>query len=391
MEIGGTSCDVMLMSAGDVPVTEDLVVGGYHLATPSVAVHTIGAGGGTIAHVDDGGLLVVGPAGAGADPGPAAYGRGGSLPTVTDAQLVLGRLQPGPYADGAIVLDAGLAATAIEHHVALPLGLDVETAAAGIIRLLEQHLLQAVERITLERGRDPRRLTLVAAGGAGPMHGCSVGRALGCRHVLVPRLAGAFCAVGMLHSDVRHDLTSVATGRLDETDRAALTERFDAMVDEGRERLTAGGFESDDCHFDRSVELRYPGQQASLRVSASGDVRAAFEALYESLYGHVQPGGVVEITGLHVAAIGRLPAMARPHRQPAAAPPSPFRRQRMWIDPDCGHAEVPVYRGADLAPGHTVPGPAIVEERTTTVVVLPGDTLCVTPGDDLLISLGGCG
>ena len=386
MEIGGTSCDVMLMTGGDVPVTEDLVVGGYHLATPSVAVHTIGAGGGTIARVDDGGLLVVGPAGAGADPGPAAYGRGGTLPTVTDAQLVLGRLQPGPYADGAIVLDADLAATAIERHVATPLGLDVETAATGIIRLLEQHLLQAVERITLERGHDPRRLTLVAAGGAGPMHGCSVGRALGCRQVLVPRLAGAFCAVGMLHSDVRHDLTAVATGRLDEIDPAALTGRFEAMEDEGRARLAAGGFGADDSRFERSVELRYPGQQSSLRVPASGDLRAGFEALYESLYGHVQPGGAVELTGLRVAALGGLPPMARPHRPPAAAPPSPGRRQRMWIDPECGHGDVPVYRGEDLAPGHTVAGPLLVEERTTTVVVLPGDTLHVTPGDDLLIT-----
>jgi N-methylhydantoinase A len=190
---------------------------------------------------------------------------------------------------------------------------------------------------------------------------------------------------------VRHDLTSVATGRLGEIDEVALNERFDAMENEGRERLTAGGFGPDDCHFERSVELRYPGQQSSLRVAAGGDVRAAFEALYESLYGHVQPGGVVEITGLHVAAIGRLPVMARSHREPVAAPPAPLRRQRMWIDPACGHADVPVYRGADLAPGHTIPGPAIVEERTTTVVVLPGDLLGVTPGDDLLITLGSCG
>jgi N-methylhydantoinase A len=223
------------------------------------------------------------------------------------------------------------------------------------------------------------------------MHGCSVGRALGCRRVLVPRLAGAFCAVGMLHSDVRHDLTAVATGPLDEVEPAALGERFEAMEAEGRARLDAGGFEPDDCRFDRSVELRYPGQQSSLRVPAAGDPRAAFECLYENLYGHVQPGGVVELTGLHVAAIGALPPMARPHRQPATAPPSPVRIQRMWIDPQSAHLDVPVYRGADLAPGHTVAGPLLVEERTTTVVVLPGDTLQVTSGDDLLVTLGGCG
>ena len=182
----------------------------------SVDIHTVGAGGGTIAGADAAGLLFAGPRGAGAMPGPAAYGRGGEEPTVTDAQLVLGRLAPGPYAGGAVSLDLERAETALRTRVGEPLGLGVQEAAIGVIRLVEQNLLQAVERISIERGRDPARFVLVACGGAGPMHGAAVGRRLGVQGVLVPRLAGVFCALGMLNADVGQDFARVFIARLDE-------------------------------------------------------------------------------------------------------------------------------------------------------------------------------
>ncbi|MCH2506598.1 MAG: hydantoinase/oxoprolinase family protein, partial [Dehalococcoidia bacterium] len=181
MEIGGTSCDVTLMGEGQVAVTDELMIDGYHVATPSVDIHTVGAGGGTIARVDEAGLLHVGPHGAGARPGPACYGLGGLEPTVTDAYMVLGRLRPGPYAGGSVTLDDALARKAVLDKIATPLDITVEEAATGIIRLLEQNLLHAVEHISIQRGHNPRRFTLVAAGGAGPMHGSGVARALGCR------------------------------------------------------------------------------------------------------------------------------------------------------------------------------------------------------------------
>ena len=163
MEIGGTSCDVMVMARGQVPVADELLIDGYHLTTPSVEIHTVGAGGGAIAWVDDAGLLHVGPQGAGARPGPAAYGLGGEQPTVTDAQLVLGRLRPGPLAGGAVTLDGALARQAVEDKLARPLGLSVEEAAAGVIRLLEQNLLHAVERLSIERGHNPATTLLPLA------------------------------------------------------------------------------------------------------------------------------------------------------------------------------------------------------------------------------------
>ena len=215
MEIGGTSCDVLLMSNGEIATRDDVDIAGYHVSTPAIDIHTIGAGGGTIAGVDDAGLLFVGPEGAGADPGPACYGGGGTLPTVTDAHLVLGRLRPGKSAGGTLDLDLDAAREAIDVHVAQKLGMSIEDAAAGIIELVEQHLLSAVEHISIERGHSPRRFTLVAAGGAGPMHGASVAAGLGCARVHVPRDAGALCAIGMLHADVRQDFTRFLLGPID--------------------------------------------------------------------------------------------------------------------------------------------------------------------------------
>src|SRR6185436_10898289 len=242
MEIGGTSCDVMVMAKGDVAMSDQLIIDGYHLTTPSVEIHTVGAGGGTVAWVDSAGLLHAGPHGAGARPGPAAYGLGGENPTVTDAQLVLGRLKPGPLAGGAVSLDGGLARRAIETKLAKPLKLSVEDAAAGVIRLLEQNLLHAVERLSIERGHNPATFTLVAAGGAGPMHGAAVARALGCKRALLPRAAGAFCAMGMLQSDIRQDYMHVFLADLDTLDRDELEAGFSELETRAREALGREGF-----------------------------------------------------------------------------------------------------------------------------------------------------
>ena len=241
MEIGGTSCDVMLMSRGEVAMKDDLMIAGYHVSIPSIDIHTIGAGGGTIAGVDSAGMLYVGPQGAGARPGPACYGLGGTEPTVTDAQLVLGRLRPGAYAASGLTLDLDAARKAIETRIAQPLGLSLEDAAAGIIAMLEQNLLHAVEYISIERGYAPRRFTLVAAGGAGPMHGTNVARGLGCRRVYVPRDAGALCAIGMLHADVRQDFQTYIKGKLDELEPGHVDGELAKLADQAHAALQVRG------------------------------------------------------------------------------------------------------------------------------------------------------
>lgn len=393
MEIGGTSCDAMLMAGGQVAVTDEFQIAGYHLALPSIDIHTIGAGGGTIAGVDGAGLMYAGPAGAGAVPGPAAYGIGGTEPTVTDAQLVLGRLRPGPYAGGSVTLNLDRARDAMDRVLATPLGIDVEAAAAGIIRLVEQNLLHAVQRISIERGHDPRRFVLVACGGAGPMHGASVGRLLGCAKVYIPRLSGAFCAIGMLHANVRHDLVRVTFAPLDDADPDQLNRRFAEMEADAREMLAADGFDDTASGFARALDLRYRGQQWDVRVPLdegrihAGRVRKAFEAEHERLFGHHQPGGHVEITKLRLAAIGRLPPI-RPAAAPAATgAPEPVERRPVWIDAATGWREVAVYAGADLRAGHRLPGPLIVEEETTTLMIGTADTVEVDAAGNYVVHL----
>ena len=393
MEIGGTSCDVMLRADGRVAVTDRLEVGGYDLVSASVDIHTVGAGGGTIAGADAAGLLFAGPRGAGAVPGPAAYGRGGEEPTVTDAQLVLGRLAPGPYAGGAVSLDLERARAALRARVGEPLGLSVQEAAIGVIRLVEQNLLQAVERISTERGRDPARFVLVACGGAGPMHGAAVGRRLGARGVLVPRLAGVFCALGMLNADVGQDFARVFIAPLDADTANEARSLYAALEAEAHTWLHEGGFDADTMRFEREADLRYAGQQWDVRVAGTPvnvpELRAAFEREHDRLFGHIQPDSTVELTKLRVVGIGTLPPLAPVRAEASDTTPEAMSVRDVYAfgprgEPR-GFAPTPVYRGADLRPGHRLEGPLLVEEQTTTVVVGPHDRIEVLRSGDLLV------
>ena len=394
MEIGGTSCDVILMTNGEVSFSDRLDIGGYTCILPSVEVHTIGAGGGTIAHVDAAGLLHVGPEGASSRPGPACYGLGGQAPTVTDAQVVLGRVKPGPMAGGAVVIDPDRARAVIGDLIAKPLGLSVEDAAAGIIRLMDQKLLHAVQRLSSERGYDPRRLTLVAAGGAGPLHGCSVGRALGCRQVFLPRLAGAFCALGMLHSEVRHDFMRVHFADLDAADHPALDRLFKELEDDACTTLRREQFEVGAIGLIRALDLRYIGQQWDITVPVSGEfdavrIRHDFDIEHDRLFGHTQPGGLIEITKVRVAGIGKLPPLQQQRPEPASGAARSIGTRLVWTSPDAGWCDLPVYGAGSLAPGHTVEGPAVIDEATTTVLVGAGDRLRVDETGNFLVTFDG--
>ncbi len=393
MEIGGTSCDVAVMIDGTVSVIDGLEVGGYHLNIPAIDVHTIGAGGGTLAAVDRGGLLTVGPQGAGADPGPASYGRGGTRPTATDAHLVLGRLRPGRSAGGAIDLDEGLAVKALTADIGEPLTLDHEGAAIGLITILEQHLRQAVETITIERGRDPGRMTLVAAGGAGGLHGSTIARSLGCRQLVIPAEAGVFCAVGMLHSNLRRDLSRSLIGRLSDLGAEGLVDALNEQERQAEALVAADWPDGLHTRLARFIDLRYPGQLWSVRVAIDGDVseqgvRLGFEGEYQRLYGHIQPDGILEVTSVGVTVEGLLDTVAPTivDSAPAGGPPV-LARRRCWLGPETAWSEVPVYDGADLGAGLVLDGPYIIEAATTTVLGLPNDRLTVRGNGDLEVEL----
>ncbi|MEN4966759.1 hydantoinase/oxoprolinase family protein [Brucella intermedia] len=385
IEVGGTSCDVTLMEHGSVSMTDQIVVDGYHLNIPSVDIHTVGAGGGTIASVDGAGLLKAGPEGAGSTPGPASYGRGGTRPTVTDAQLVLGRLKPGPYAGGVITLSLENAVDAINNHVAKPLGLSITDAAAGVLQLVEQNILHAVEQASLEKGYNPRDFTLVACGGAGPLHGPSTARLLGCSSLYIPRLAGVFCAFGMCNSDLRHDYVRSWLNELDSVENSSPTQleaAFEEMQLEAADVLTREGFTSDKTLLKRSYDLRYFGQQWTIPVECSSTdaatIRAAFEQVYQRLFGYVQPAGAIEVVNLRLAAIGKLDALRVATASADISDPVAISRRPVWVDKELGFVETPVYDGTRLLPRQKLTGPAIIEEATTTLMLGAGDKLTMT-------------
>jgi N-methylhydantoinase A len=273
-----------------------------------------------------------------------------------------------------------------------PLGLDVEQAAAGMIRLMDQKLLHAVQRLSTERGHDPRRFTLIAAGGAGPLHGSAIGRALGCRRVYLPRLSGAFCALGMLHADMRHDYVRMHMARLDGADRARIEAIFGALEAEANATLSNEGFAGPTARLVHALDLRYLGQQWDVTVTIDKGfdttaIRRAFEKEHDRLFGHIQPGGIIEITKLRVTGIGTLPRLTQAHPQKANAAATPSEHRKVWTDASSGWQSVPVYEGAQLAPGHAVMGPAIVNEQTTTILVGAGDRLEVDAAANFNIAI----
>jgi N-methylhydantoinase A len=362
-DMGGTSCDVCVVTGGRVPAVAAREFGGRPIALPTVDVHTVGAGGGSIAWRDAGGALRAGPRSAGADPGPAAYGHGGTEPTVTDANLVLGRLPAGGSLAGGVRLDA----TAAEHAVArlaAELELDPVACAEGIVRVADAEMARAMRVMTVERGADPRPWALLAFGGAGALHAAAIADGLGMRRVLVPRGSGVLSAIGLVAAERRRDVQRSVVRRGDELTEAALA----GDVGELAAAATAG---LDGAEVRPAFDVRYAGQSHELTVPgaerpALGDLRAAFEAEHEARYGHHDAGADIEVVTVRVAA-----ALPAPELRPGAAigtgPSRSWRPVRFAGD----WHETQVLRG-DGAAGATVDGPAIWELDDTTVAVPPG-------------------
>ncbi|MER9858825.1 MULTISPECIES: hydantoinase/oxoprolinase family protein [unclassified Mesorhizobium] len=381
MEIGGTSCDVMLYNNGHVEETTQIKIAGYPAVTASVEVNTVGIGGGTIAYVDTGGMLHVGPRGAGSRPGPACYGLGGTKPTVTDAHVVLGRLQPGAYADGSVNITFDLAYQAVLGDIAKPLGISVEDAAIGILRLAEQNMLHSLEQISSERGINPETLTLVPCGGAGALHGVSVARLLGSRSVFVPKIAGVFCAFGMCNSNVRHDVMQSCSGELSDEVLSRTIQQIRAHYSDLRTRLERN-FAPEDIVIKYFLELRYRAQIWTLRVPFFGDndtmrtLRERFEQAFSSLYGYVQDTAV-QIVAFHLVGKGRFPAVSMETVSAVISTPIADCTRRIWIDRSEGFVEAPVFNRSRLFAGAEIRGPALIQEATTTILVGAADTLTV--------------
>ena len=394
MEIGGTSCDVMLYEQGKVAETGRLDIAGYPAMTPSVEINTVGIGGGTIAYVDAGGMLHVGPKGAGSRPGPACYGNGGEDPTISDAHVVLGRLRPGSYADGSISIDGELARKAIADKIAKPLGMSVEDAAIGILRVADQTVVHTLERISSEQGVNPAGFELVACGGAGALHASSVARMLGAKNVFVPGLAGVFCAFGMTNSDVRHDMVRSVSHGL--TDDALITISRDMAADGAdlRTKLSRQFAESA-VFIENFLELKYAGQQWAIKVlfnpqvDTPEDVQAKFEAEFRKIYGYIQGPETIRIVTSLVVGRGVFGSFSTRAVDAVDARARAYDTRRVWIDPKTGFTDTPIYRSDDFTGPLSLTGPAVIEVPTTTVLVGQDETFTVDPHGNFKIFAKG--
>jgi N-methylhydantoinase A len=379
IDMGGTSFDVALVREGRPGITTDGSIGDHRIASPILDIHTIGAGGGSIARVESGGLLAVGPASAGAQPGPACYGRGGTQPTVTDADFVLGYLDPDAFHGGQLHLDGDAAKRAIEQHVAKPLGIDVTRAADGIYQVINANMAVALGVVSVQRGYDPREFVLIVAGGAGPIHAGPIARELEIPLVLIPRESSVFCAAGMLISDLQHDYVRTYARDLDKVDTAEMTALFGEMTAAARRTLAQEGVESRRVRIHYAVDLRYVGQFNEVEVPLEFRGRLSRKALeqtvqrfqeqHDSLYGYSMIGAPVELINLRVTARGLTPKpkFARSPRARGAAARARLGARPAWFDGKW--VRTTIYDGLQLQNGHEIKGPAIVQQPTTTIIV----------------------
>lgn len=404
-DMGGTTAKSGVVREGRALTTGGAMIGGYAeglpLLTEMVDIHEVGTGGGSIARVIAGGALRLGPQSAGAVPGPACYGRGGTLPTVTDANLVLGRLDPERFLGGTMKLDRSRAEAALETEVAGPLGMSVVEAAKGILQIATSNMSHAVKGVTTERGLDVSGFdALVAYGGAGPLHATMVARELRMRRVIVPRFPGHFSAFGMLLSDLRYDFVRT---RFIETDKVTLAE-LDAthreMEEQGRDMIARSGMDIRRVMVSRALDMRYVGQEHAVTVDVPASIfesedkdglKRHFDELHEQRYGRMAPHEKAEIISLRSTVIG---VVAKPplkeaetgQETPAA---EAFRARRPvffvrsgWID------ECAVYDREHLVAGNRIHGPALIEEHASTTVVQPDDVLTVDGIGNLVIEIG---
>jgi N-methylhydantoinase A len=398
-DIGGTSADIGIVTDGRLAEADarSTTIAGFPLLIPMIDVHTIGAGGGSIAYVDAGGAFRVGPRSAGAVPGPAAYGRGGVEPTVTDANLVLGRLDPEDFLGGAMQLDPALATCAIQG-LADRLGLSLLEAAEGVLTVINANMANAIRSRTVQKGIDPRGFALVAFGGAGPLHGAEVAAQLGIPEVIVPPYPGITSAMGLLTTDLRYDLTRTAFQVSGTVDLDRLNRDLDAMERALGEQLAADGVAAPARRFVRTGELRYAGQGYELKVALPGGrltdaeldgVWAAFHRQHEAEYGRSFEGAPVEIVNLRVSGIGIIPklgAVEPAHGETldgarVKSAPCVFRTEA-----GLRRLDTAFYRRDALPAGERLPGPAIVLQADSTTVVPPGWSAMLHPTGNLLLA-----
>ena len=397
MDMGGTSCDVSLVEGGKPLVSTDVTVGDYAVGVPMVDIHTVGSGGGSIAWVDEGGALRVGPRSAGADPGPISYGRGGSEPTTTDAHLLLGRLDPDRFLSGELDVEVEDVRNAFDARLGDELGMTPEEAAQGVLDVANANMQRALRVVSVERGYDPRDFALVAFGGAGPLHACRLAEDLDVPKVVVPQTAGVLSALGLLISDVLYDDSVSRVRQWDEVSPSTLRDTFADLSEQGDQRLADEDVPPTDRQFDRTADLRYVGQSFEISVPVpDGDVDEdtldtvveRFHERHERRFGHADPSEPVELVTLRLRARGLVetPEFEPPTTEGSVA--DAVREVRTATYDGDDH-EATIYDRSSLPTDATFDGPAVVEGKESTVVVHPGQTAEVDAHGNLVVETRG--
>jgi N-methylhydantoinase A len=403
-DMGGTTAKAGVIHRGEALTTGAALIGGYNQALPvqipMMDIFEVGTGGGSIAAVDASGALKVGPQSAGAEPGPACYGHGGARPTVTDANLVLGRLGADRFLGGEMALDSGAAERALREHVAGPLGIDVVRAAEGILRIAATAMSYAVKAVSTERGLDAAAFALIAYGGAGPLHASAIAREIGMRRVIVPRAPGHFCAFGMLFSDLRYDLVRTWFTRLSDVSFDAIEGVYAGLIDGGKRALAASGLQPGRVAVARAADMRYVGQEHPVTVALPPEIfrRRSREALKRRFdeehlqrYGTCAPEDAAEIVSLRATVTGAMkkPPLERIPRGGRVPPASARRGNRKAYFSEVGKpVATPCYARDALRAGNRIDGPALVEEHASTTTLLPGDRLQVDDFGNLDLEIG---
>ena len=393
LDMGGTSNDVAVVRGGEPLITAEGFIGPYPVRTPMVDVNTVGAGGGSIAWIDGAGGLRVGPRSAGADPGPACYGRGGEQATVTDANLLLGYLDPERFAGGLMTLEVEAAARAVAA-VGERLGLDATAAAAGIIRVINARMADQIRLVTIKRGYDPREFALVVLGGAGPVHGVALAEEMGMAEVIVPEAPGVLAAFGLLAAAIEHHHARTLPGRADAIDLAAVNGCLAELDAAGRARMAEEGVPAADVRVVYSADMRYVGQAYELEVPVTaplapgriGEAVRGFHAAHERVYGYARADQPVEF--VNYRAVHRYPLPEPKVRPPARSEGGVGAAcvgvRRAYFAPG-GFVATSIYDRARLPLGSRISGPAIVEQADTTTVIPPGYAAAVDPSGNLRI------
>ena len=397
VDTGGTSFDIGLVEGGVPNVTTEGAFQDLPVKIPIIDLHIIGAGGGSIAWIDPGGALNVGPHSAGAEPGPACYGRGGAQATVTDANLVLGRLNPTYFNGGRMTLDVAAAKAAV-GAIAERLKLSTEEAALGIVKVVNANMIKGIATVTIQRGIDVRDFSLLSFGGAGGTHAVDIARELGMAEAIVPPMPGTFSAVGLLVTDMRHDyVTALGNVTAAAADIAAIERAYRAMEERGRADLAAQGFAPRAIRLDRFADLKVKGQtyELSLPLAKRGRfdrpalraLLASFGALYRERYAFFFEGEPIEIVNLRVSAFGRNPGLALPRGRPRRLVKTARKETRPIYFESRGWVPSAIYERRDLAAGGIVRGPALIEEETSATLLPPGTVARVAADFGLSIPL----